>query len=91
MRRDPSPMQARVLFHCERVFRSTGAGMKAHALFLDAATAAVGWERARDATSWNRGECLALLALIEWAARAKGLHVFRDVRCITPDLERLPC
>jgi hypothetical protein len=79
---NPSPAALRVLFHCERVFRSTGAdGGRAHGAFLARAAGIVGPERTRDAHTWTDGECAQLLGAIEAAAREHGLHIFRDVRC----------
>jgi len=82
-----SPLQARVLFHVERVFRSAGGnGCKAHRDFTDAASRLFdlgeieGWGPAA-ARSWPDATCKRLLREITAAARRHKMHHFRNVDC----------
>lgn len=72
-----TPEQGRVLFHQDRIFRSTGGGVHAHADYV-AACAVVGLPLL--VTRWSLMQCIQGLQLIERAARGRGLHHFRDVR-----------
>lgn len=71
-----TPDQGRVLFHMERVFRSTGGGVRAHAEYL-ALCKTEGLPARVD--TWTLAQCVRGLQLIERAARIAGLHWFRDV------------
>src|SRR5258706_10285900 len=72
-----TPEQGRVLYHQERIFRSTGGGIHAHADYI-AACQVVGLPSRVD--RWTLAQCIQGLRLIERAARGRGLHHFRDVR-----------
>lgn len=72
-----TPEQGRVLYHQERIFRSTGGGIRAHDDYV-AACAVVGLPVQVD--RWSLKQCIEGLQLIERAARGRGLHHFRDVR-----------
>lgn len=72
-----TPEQGRVLYHQERIFRSTGGGMKAHADYL-ALCHIAGLPSHVD--RWSLAQCVQGLQLIERASRRAGLHHFRDVR-----------
>lgn len=69
-------MQGRVLFHMERLFRSTGGGIKAHAQFIRLCHS---HGLPRTVTDFSGGECLTALMLIEQACRDTGLHHFRQI------------
>jgi hypothetical protein len=71
-----TPEQGRVLFQMERIFRSTGGGIKAHAEFLKLCDTE-GLPVRVD--TWSLGQCVRGLQLIERAARISGLHFFRAV------------
>ena len=74
-----TPMQARVLYHVERVFRSAGGnGCLAHRDFLRAAEA---FCDPRAAASWSEDTCSRLLREITAAARRHKMHHFRNVDC----------
>jgi hypothetical protein len=91
-----TPEQGRVLYHQERIFRSTGGGIKAHARYLALCEAAA---LPALVTRWSLPQCVQGLQLIERASRDVGLHYFRDVRtqwepiaeraAIHPDLHRV--
>lgn len=72
-----TPEQGRVLFHQDRLFRSTGGGLRAHDDYV-AACAVVGLPSRVD--RWSLAQCIQGLRLIERACRGRGLHLFRDVR-----------
>lgn len=72
-----TPAQGRVLYHQERIFRSAGGrGMLAHQAYLRLCTAN---GLAPDVASYDRLKCIRALQLIERAARAVHLNLFRDV------------
>lgn len=71
-----SPMQGRVVFHQERIFRSTGTGLRAHDRYLQLTTDACLSELISE---MGDDECVFALELIEQAARDCRLHLFRDV------------
>ena len=73
--RIPTPLQGRVLYHIERLFRSTGAGAVEHEVFLRSC------EQLRiptDVKEQTPAQSLVCLALIEQACHAFGMHQFRD-------------
>jgi hypothetical protein len=78
LNRDPgvTPAQGRVVFHMERLFRSTGGGVKAHGTFL-AACRTKGISPA--VPSYTPTRCVEVLQMIESACRHHGMHLFRDV------------
>lgn len=72
-----TPAQARVVFHQERLFRSTGGrGTPAHATYLDLC---------RDAglpiliDKFDRNQCVIACRLIERACRTHQLHLFHNI------------
>lgn len=69
-----SPAQGRVLYHMERLFRSTGGGIKAHAEWLRMIELA---GLPHLVTRWNDYQCIEGLQWIERACRHTGLHHFR--------------
>lgn len=71
-----TPAQGRVVFHIERLFRSTGGGVKAHGTFL-AACRTKGIPSA--VSGYTPTRCVEVLQLIESACRHRGMHLFRDV------------
>jgi len=72
-----TPAQGRVLYHQERLFRSTGgSGLLAHQKYLRLCTAA---GLGSDVGSYGRLQCIRALQLIERAARDVHLHLFRDI------------
>jgi hypothetical protein len=73
-----TPAQARVLYHIERVFRSTGTHFRAYAAFLDRAEAIVPGRRTLAGT-WTPDECALLHHAVVAAARTFKLHFFRSV------------
>ena len=82
-----TPLQARVAFHQERVFRSTGDGRKAHARYVALARAA----RIPDQLErFTPADCAYALYLIQRCAEWARMHLFRDVRTgwerVTPGL-----
>lgn len=72
-------MQGRVLFHMERLFRSTGGGIKAHARYVELCHQ---HKLPRIVTDMDHNECIDALRLIELACREVNMHFFRNV--ITP-------
>jgi len=70
-----TPLQGRVLFHTERLFRSTGAGTIEHQVFLRSCEQLGIPAEVRDQTP---AESLVCLALIEQACQALGMSKFRD-------------
>ena len=65
--------QGRVLYHLERLFRSTGHGMREHARYIVAIRAA-GLDPARVA-DWSQDDCVLALGLMEHcASTGKGFH-----------------
>lgn len=73
-----TPAQGRVLYHMERLFRSTGnAPPGAHEAF-SASCLAEGLPRRID--TWDRDQCVLGLQLIERACRMHRMHLFRDCR-----------
>jgi hypothetical protein len=70
--------QGRVLYHIERVFRSTGGGQKAYWRFLSACERA-GYD-GHHVERYTTAQCVEILRLIEWAAHAAGLGNFRPIR-----------
>jgi hypothetical protein len=68
--------QGRVLYHMERILRSTGGGMKAHADYLTACFAH-GLPEMLD--QYTLAQCVDALRLLEHVARVHKLHLFRDV------------
>lgn len=73
-----TPEQGRVCFHQERLFRSTGGGIKAHARYI--AMCERDGALPKRIGLMTRMECARALFYIEQACRAEGLHLFRDVR-----------
>jgi hypothetical protein len=71
-----TPAQGRVVFHIERLFRSTGGGVKAHGTFL-AACRVKGIPSA--VSGYTPTRCVEVLQLVESACRHHGMHLFRDV------------
>jgi len=69
-----TPEQGRVLYHMERLFRSTGGGIKAHAEWLRLVDAVALPARV---DKWTATQCVQGLQLIERACRHVGLHYFR--------------
>lgn len=92
--------QGRVLYHLERIMRSTGGGQAAHVRYIAAVRAAgLDPQRVQD---WTRAQCVQGLILMEEAARAERLHLVRDVgtgwhdfapACFEPDMAAVvrPC
>ena len=80
-----TPAQGRVLYHAERLFRSTGAGMREHAQYL-AAVRAHGLDPVRVA-DWTQEQCVQGLQLME--AAAAPMRLFRDVRTGWRDFVRV--
>ena len=70
--------QGRVLYHLERLFRSTGHGGREHAHFI-AMVDAEGMDPEAVAT-WDDATCVRSLGLMEYTARGLGMHLVRDVR-----------
>lgn len=70
-------MQGRVLFHMERLFRSTGGGIKAHARYVELCRA---HNLPRLVTDFHRGNCFTALQLIEVACKDAGLSQFRQCK-----------
>ena len=74
-----TPMQGRVLFHIERVFRSAGGnGCLAHQTFLGYARL---YGMSTDVRTYTDADCQCVLTMIENAARDHGMHKFRNVPC----------
>lgn len=71
-----TPLQGRVCFHQERLFRSTGTGTPAHHRFL-AYAADEGLPSS--IAEMSRRQCVRALELIERACRREGMQNFRDV------------
>ena len=79
-----TPYQARVLFHVERLLRSTGAGRRnsaattysVHAELLDHMHVTTGSLLAKD---WNLEQCKDALRKLEELMRKYDLHHFRDI------------
>jgi len=68
-----TPAQGRVLFHAERLLRSTGAMPRgAHEAWISACRAA-GLDPVR-VTSYSREDCRTALRLLEGILRARGVH-----------------
>jgi hypothetical protein len=68
--------QGRVAFQQERLFRSTGAGIREHAQYVALCRAAGlpdGIEQ------WTGAQCALALVLMERAARSGKMHLFRNV------------
>jgi hypothetical protein len=83
---DLTPLQARVLYHVERVFRSAGGnGCIAHRDFTDTVAGKFmrGYLEGREdrAATWDDRTCMLLLGEITAAARRHGMHHFRPVDC----------
>ena len=76
---DPlTPLQGRLGFHMERIFRSAGGtGILAHQRFLKLCEAA-GLPLMFD--TYTREQCVTCLRLVEQAACDQGMGLFRDVR-----------
>jgi hypothetical protein len=72
-----TPLQGRVAFHQERIFRSTGGGLHAHQSYVTMAKAA---GLPTSIAEMSRNQCREALRLIELAARIRGLALFRNVR-----------
>lgn len=73
-----TPAQGRVCFHQERLFRSTGGGLKAHARYLALCEQDAGLPKRIG--QMTRMECARALYYIERACVLEGLSMFRDVR-----------
>jgi hypothetical protein len=73
-----TPAQGRVLYHLERLFRSTGHGVREHGAYIDAVNAE-GMDPEAVAT-WDDATCVRALGLMEYAARGLGMHLVRPVR-----------
>lgn len=76
-----SPLQARVLFHSERLFRSAGASRatdRARGEWIRAVQA-LGLDPAA-VPRWSDAQCTEALRLLEACARSAGVAYFRDVR-----------
>jgi hypothetical protein len=72
-----TPAQGRVLYHQERLFRSTGgSGILAHQRYLRLCAKA---GLHPDVGAYSRLQCIRALQLIERAARDAHLHLFRNV------------
>lgn len=72
-----TPAQGRVLYHQERIFRSAGGrGILAHQAYLRLCIAAGLFD---DVGAYDRLQCIRACQLIERAARAEHLHLFRNV------------
>lgn len=80
--------QGRVLYHLERIFRSTGHGMREYQAFLEGA--AVAGLDASDVATWGTTHCVAALRMMEDCA--KPMAGFRAVdtgwRDFAPECER---
>jgi hypothetical protein len=72
-----TPLQGRVAFHQERIFRSTGNGSRAHESYITMAKAC---GLPTELAKMSRNQCREALRLIELAARMRGLALFRNVR-----------
>ena len=80
-----TPMQGRVVFHQERLFRSAGGSdMLAHTRYLRLA-----WANDLPAKigEMDYSQCVLALRLIEHACREQGMHNFRDVRTYWEQLQ----
>lgn len=71
-----SPMQGRVVFHQERIFRSTGGGIHAHQRYVELCKID---RLPLQITEMADSHCIRALERIEQAARYCELHLFRDV------------
>jgi len=72
-----TPAQGRVLYHQERIFRSAGGrGILAHQAYIRLCTAN---GLAPDVAQYDHLKCIRACQLIERAARAVHLHLFRDI------------
>lgn len=79
-----TPAQARVLFHAERLLRSTGAGRRnsaqttyqVHADWIDHMHQTTGSVLAKD---WSLEHCKDALRKLEELMRKYELHHFRDI------------
>lgn len=76
--------QGRALYHLERLFRSTGAGIREHAKLLQTCAGA-GLDVAR-VQDWTVAQCVLAMQYMEEAARPMAL--FRDVRTGWQDFDR---
>lgn len=72
-----TPLQGRVVFHQERLLRSTGAGVYAHQHYTQACHRA-GLPVA--IAQFSVDQCRVALQLLEAACRVVGMSNFRDVR-----------
>lgn len=68
--------QGRVLYHLERIFRSTGAGVREYGAYLAAIRAA--GLNPEDVPRWSTADCARALRIMEEAAAPMAR--FRDVR-----------
>jgi hypothetical protein len=83
--REITSLQGRVLFHSERLFRSTGASYASDSARSAWFVALRQEGLAPDAVAdWSDAQCKRALALLEECARASGLGLFRDVRTSLP-------
>lgn len=74
-----TPLQGRVIFHNERLFRSVGGnGPKGHARFIELAAKA---DLPVAIDTYSDEQCRVALACMEQAARDVGMARFRDARC----------
>lgn len=72
-----TPAQGRVLYHVERIFRSTGGNpIHHHAYIMACAQAELKLRRVVD---WTQAECVTALQILERVARRCKLNRFRDV------------
>lgn len=72
-----TPAQARVLYHAERLLRSTGAMPRdAHGAWVAACRAV---SLPDDVTKWSTAECVRALRVLEDVLRARRVHLFRDI------------
>jgi hypothetical protein len=82
-----TPLQARVVFHQERIFRSAGgSGMLAHQSYVVACHSA---SLPDHIELWDNAQCVLGLRLIEESARAWRMHIFRNVSTQWQSLERV--
>ena len=71
-----TPLQGRVVFHQERIFRSTGGGQVAHTRYVKLCTIA---RLPNVITDMTPADCVHALYLIQRAAHWAGLGGFRDI------------
>ncbi len=73
-----TPLQGRVVFHQERIFRSAGGpGVLAHQVYVRLCDAA---KLPHEVADFDTAQCRTALRLIQVAATESGMGRFRDVR-----------